>query len=180
MLWSTKAKKFYLRVSNNNWPFRPLRKIPLSQRRILLVHLHGIFRHFSYHEKSFSGYCKKNLQFQEESDVRNLREQICNCREQVVRVVANCSEQTANQNTNIAAEVSKVARKRTSSLTVIVLVPSCVLIIWLVPGANWKTNQSKANQTFTATIPLMCTGPLQSIGSLRKYYGYGNEYTTKQ
>ena len=33
--------------------------------------------------------------------------------------VANCSEQTANQNTNIAAEVCKVARKRTSGLTVI-------------------------------------------------------------
>ena len=34
--------------------------------------------------------------------------------------VANCSEQTANQNTNIAAEVCKVVRKRTSGLTVIV------------------------------------------------------------
>ena len=33
-------------------------------------------------------------------------------------LVANCSEQTANQNTNIAAEVCKVARKRTSGLTV--------------------------------------------------------------
>ena len=33
-------------------------------------------------------------------------------------LVANCSEQTANQNTNIAAKVSKVARKRTSGLTV--------------------------------------------------------------
>ena len=32
--------------------------------------------------------------------------------------VANCSEQTANQNTNIEAEFSKVARKRTSGLTV--------------------------------------------------------------
>ena len=31
---------------------------------------------------------------------------------------ANCSEQTANQNTNIAVEVSKVARERTSGLTV--------------------------------------------------------------
>ena len=34
-------------------------------------------------------------------------------------LVANCSEQTANQNTNIAAEVCKVARKRTTGLTVI-------------------------------------------------------------
>ena len=34
------------------------------------------------------------------------------------KLVANCSEQTANQNTNIVAEVSKVARERTSSLTV--------------------------------------------------------------
>ena len=33
-------------------------------------------------------------------------------------LVANCSEQTANQNTNIAAEVCKVAWKRTSGLTV--------------------------------------------------------------
>ena len=32
--------------------------------------------------------------------------------------VANCSERTANQNTNIAAEVGKVTRKRTSGLTV--------------------------------------------------------------
>ena len=48
--------------------FRPLRKIPLSQRQILLVLPHSIFRHFSYHEKSFSRYSKKNLQFQEESD----------------------------------------------------------------------------------------------------------------
>ena len=32
--------------------------------------------------------------------------------------VTNCSEQTAKQNTNIAAEVCKVARKRTSGLTV--------------------------------------------------------------
>ena len=30
----------------------------------------------------------------------------------------NCSEQTANQNTNIAGEVCKVAHKRTSGLTV--------------------------------------------------------------
>ena len=34
------------------------------------------------------------------------------------QLVANCSEQTANQNTNIAAEVCKVAHERTSSLTV--------------------------------------------------------------
>ena len=35
--------------------------------------------------------------------------------------VANCLEQTANQNTNITAEVCKVARKRTSGLTVKVI-----------------------------------------------------------
>ena len=34
--------------------------------------------------------------------------------------VANCSEQTANQNTNIAEKVCKVAQKRTSGLTVTV------------------------------------------------------------
>jgi len=33
--------------------------------------------------------------------------------------VANWSEQVVNQNTNVAAEVCKVARKRTSGLTVI-------------------------------------------------------------
>ena len=33
--------------------------------------------------------------------------------------VANCSEQVVNQNTNVAAEVCKVAQKRTSGLTVI-------------------------------------------------------------
>ena len=49
---------------------------------------------------------------------RNLREQTCNFRKQMFKPVANCSEQTANQNTNIAAEVCKVARKRTSGLTV--------------------------------------------------------------
>ena len=32
--------------------------------------------------------------------------------------VAACSMQTVNQNTNVAAEVCKVARKRTSGLTV--------------------------------------------------------------
>ena len=32
--------------------------------------------------------------------------------------VANCSEQVVNQNANVAAEVCKVARKRTSGLTV--------------------------------------------------------------
>ena len=40
-------------------------------------------------------------------------------------LVANCSEQTAIQNTNIAAEVSKVARKRTSGLTVM----SCQILL---------------------------------------------------
>ena len=35
--------------------------------------------------------------------------------------VANCSEQTANQNANIAAEVCTFFRKRTSGLTVRVL-----------------------------------------------------------
>ena len=52
---------------------RPLAKIPLSQRRILLVLPHSILRDFSYNEKSFSGYSKKNLQFQEESDEESTR-----------------------------------------------------------------------------------------------------------
>ena len=46
--------------------FHPLCKIPLSQRRILLVLPHTIFCHFS-------GYFKKNLQFQEESDEESTR-----------------------------------------------------------------------------------------------------------
>ena len=37
-------------------------------------------------------------------------------------LVAIFSEQTANHNTNIAAEVCKVARKRTSGLTVNIIV----------------------------------------------------------
>ena len=52
---------------------RPLAKIPLSQRRILLVLPHSVLRDFSYNEKSFSGYSKKNLQFQEESDEESRR-----------------------------------------------------------------------------------------------------------
>ena len=55
---------------------RPLAKIPLSQRRILLVLPHSILRDFSYNEKSFSGYSKKNLQFQEESDEESTRENL--------------------------------------------------------------------------------------------------------
>ena len=53
--------------------FRPLRKIPLSQRGILIVLPYDIFLHFSYHEKSFSGYSKKNLQLQAESDKETTR-----------------------------------------------------------------------------------------------------------
>ena len=54
--------------------FRPLRKIPLlSQRGILIVLPYNIFLHFSYHEKSFLGYSKKNLQLQEESDEETTR-----------------------------------------------------------------------------------------------------------
>ena len=44
-----------------------------QQRRILLVLPHCILRDFSYNEKSFSGYSKKNLQFQEESDEESTR-----------------------------------------------------------------------------------------------------------
>jgi len=39
----------------------------------------------------------------------------------LLAAVANCSEQVVNQNTNVAAEVCKVAQKRTSGLTVILL-----------------------------------------------------------
>ena len=52
---------------------RRLAKIPLSQGRILLVLPHSILRDFSYNEKSFAGYSKKNLQFQEESDEESTR-----------------------------------------------------------------------------------------------------------
>ena len=116
MLWLTKAKHnftFEYQTTTQHIMFRPLRKIPLSQRRILLVLPHSIFRPFSYHEKSFSGYSKKNLQFQEESDEKSTRANL-----QPSRVSCSSWLQTANQNTNIEAEVCKVARKRTSGLTV--------------------------------------------------------------
>ena len=58
----------FLPSSINQQHIRPLAKIPLSQRRILLVLPHCVLRDFSYNERSFSGYSKKNLQFQEESD----------------------------------------------------------------------------------------------------------------
>ena len=51
----------------------PIHKIPLSRQRILLVLPHSIFRHFSYHEKSFTGYSKKYLQFQEETGEESTR-----------------------------------------------------------------------------------------------------------
>ena len=87
----------------------------------MLVLPHSIFRHFSYQEKSFSGYSKKYIQFQEESDEES----------GLFEPVANCSEQTANQNTNIVAEVCKVPRKRTSGLTVIF---AC--LFFLAPSSN--------------------------------------------
>ena len=89
-----------------------------------------LFKHFLRSDRpQLSSACTKNQLSNVPSEMfnlkrnrpRNLHEQICNFREQVVRAVANCSEQTANQNTNIAAEVCKVARKRTSGLTVSLL-----------------------------------------------------------
>ena len=61
------------------------------------------------------------------------------------KLVANCSEQTANQNTNIVAEVSKVARKRTSGLTVmsITLMHSCQLSFRADIGINTYMDHSK-------------------------------------
>ena len=55
--------------------FRPTyyAKFLCHQRRILLVLPHRIFRHFSYQEKSFSGYSKKYIQFQEKSDEESTR-----------------------------------------------------------------------------------------------------------
>ena len=46
------------------------------------------------------------------------KQQICNRHEKVVRAGCKLLRATANQNTNIEAEVCKVARKRTSGLTV--------------------------------------------------------------
>ena len=87
-----------------------------------------LFKHFLRSDRpQLSSACTKNQLSNVPSEIfnlkrnrpRNLHKQICNFREQVVgEPVANCSEQTANQNTNIAAEVCKVARKRTSGLTV--------------------------------------------------------------
>ena len=76
---------FYLRVSNNNTLYSVHYRVYAkflyhngeSCRRILLDVLlvlpHSIFRDFSYHEKSFSGYSTKNLQFQEESAEESTR-----------------------------------------------------------------------------------------------------------
>ena len=83
-----------------------------------------LFKHFLQSDRpQLPSACTKNQLSNVPSEIFNLKrkihKQICNFREQVVRAaVANCSEQTANQNTNIAAEVCKVARKKTSGLTV--------------------------------------------------------------
>ena len=70
----------------------------------------------------FRGIPRKILQFQEESDEESTRANLQPSRatpgSKLFEPVANCSKQTANQNTNIAAEVYKVARKTTSGLTV--------------------------------------------------------------
>ena len=59
----------------------------------------------SYTTKSLRIWCKQASKF-------------ATVASKLFELVANSSEQTANQNTNIAAEVCKVARKRTSGLTV--------------------------------------------------------------
>ena len=67
--WVTWSINITRKLHNNRFIYSiPLRKIPLSQQQTLLVLPHSIFHHFSFHEKSFLGYSKKYLQFQEESD----------------------------------------------------------------------------------------------------------------
>ena len=123
MLRSTKAKHNFT-FEQHILLIRPLRKIPLSQRRILLVLPRSIFCYFSYHEKSFSGFSKKKLQFQEESDEEptraNLQPSQASC-SSWLQIAQKLSEQTAKQNTNIPTEVCKVEQERTSGLTVICL-----------------------------------------------------------
>ena len=86
------------------------------------------FKHFLRSDRpQLSSACTKNQLSNVPSEIfnlkrnrpRNLHKQICNFVSKLCEPVANCSAQTANQNTNIVAEVCKVARKRTSSLTVI-------------------------------------------------------------
>ena len=69
--------------------------------------------------KSTEQCAERNFQFEEESAKESTRAGKFATFASKLGPVANCSEQTANQNTNIAAEVCKVAGKRTSGLTVI-------------------------------------------------------------
>ena len=67
MLWSPKAKHL---LGNFGYKYEQQQYYNISQWQILLqfhVHLHvvlphGIFRHYSYHDKSLLGYSKKNMQ----------------------------------------------------------------------------------------------------------------------
>ena len=93
----------------------------------MLVLPHSIFRHFSYHEKSFSGYSKQYLQFQDKSDeestqanlqlsratcssrlqiaqsklpiqIPTLRQSLQSCTEKNIRFNCKTSSQNANKN----------------------------------------------------------------------------------
>ena len=104
---------FYLRVSNNNTLYsvhyaKFLYHNGESCRRIfldvLLVLPHSIFRDFSYHEKSFSGYSTKNLQFQEESAEESTRANLQPSR-------ASCSSRLQIAQSKLPIKITTLRRK---------------------------------------------------------------------
>ena len=92
------------------------------------VAINTLFKHFLRSDRpQLSSACTENHLSHVSSEILNLkRNRLRNASKfatfasKLFKPVANCSEQTANQNTNIAAEVSKVARKRTSGLTIMI------------------------------------------------------------
>ena len=83
----------------------------LLQQLTSLVPSGAAFFFFLVVQAQFSDF-KSNLP-------RNLQTNLQAEASKLLAAVANCSEQVVNQNTNVAAEVCRVARKRTSGLTVI-------------------------------------------------------------
>ena len=65
---------------------------------------HTIFRHFPYHEKSFSGYSKKYLQFQDESDEESMRANLQTSR-------ASCSSRLQIAQSKLPIKIPTLRRK---------------------------------------------------------------------
>ena len=97
--------------------------------RDCLVAINTLFKHFLRSDRpQLSSACTKNQLSHVPSEIFNLKRpgkgrgiyasKFATLARKLFEPVAICSEQTANQNSNIAAEVCKVARKRTCGLTV--------------------------------------------------------------